>query len=101
VSGAELIARGDPAAPGVPSELVVLGVFVAGFFVLIGAIVFALRFAKRRHPETQAYAEKEERDHVAFVRDLKTGEQSSPGLRLPPELSEGARLTRRERRCDS
>lgn len=102
MNAAELIARSDPVAPGMPSELEVLAWIVGGFWVLVGGIVFALRWARRRaaRPEVEAHAEKEEREHAAYLRDLKTGEQSSPSLRLPPELSESARLLRGEHRLE-
>ncbi|HET9144128.1 hypothetical protein [Actinophytocola sp.] len=103
MNGAELIARGGLVAPGSPSPLLVLAVLVGGFWVTVGAIFFAIWFARYRTARRRAiearHAE-EEREHVAYLQDLKTGEQSSPSLRLPPELSESAKLLRGEHRFE-
>jgi hypothetical protein len=109
VSAAELIARGDPVQPGLPSELEVLAWMVGAFWVLAGAIVLAVLYARKRRaarPEAEAHAEREHREHVAFVEQLRpVGERSSPAIMrgergrvvLYPELSGIARTAGRHR----
>lgn len=106
----ELIARGDPYEhEGLPTVLEVLAWMVGGFWVLVGAIVFAVWYARRRQavrPEVEAHEEHEHREHVAFVEGLHpVGERSSPAIMrgergrvvLYPELSGVVRTTGRHR----
>lgn len=104
-----LIGRGDPTA-GDPSALLVLGVCVTAFWVLVGAIFFALWFARRRkaaRPEAEAHAENDHRAHLSFVESLRLShERRSPAIMrgpdgrviLYPELSGKARAAGRRRR---
>jgi hypothetical protein len=83
-----VIARGDPATAGISSELAGLAVIVVGFWLLIGLIFFALWFAKRRReatPQAQADAERDGREHLAWLDTLRVDEeeQRQPTLDLP------------------
>lgn len=106
----ELIARGDPIEhEGVPTTLEVLAWMVGGFWVLFGAVVLAILYARKRRaarPEVEAHAEHEHREHVAFMARLRpVGERTAPAIMrgergrvvLYPELSGVARTTGRHR----
>jgi hypothetical protein len=73
VNAAELIARGNPIEhEGVPDALEVLAWIVGGFWVLFGAIVLTLLWARKRRAG-RPDAEREHREHVAYVQGLHPG----------------------------
>jgi hypothetical protein len=108
VNGGELIARGDPV--GISPEVVTVAVAVVAFWLLVGAALLAIWFARRRRaaaPEERAHAEHQHREHMSFVEGLRLGdERRSPAITrgrdgrvvLYPELSGKARTTGRRRR---
>lgn len=109
MSLAELVARGDPTEyEGLPTTLEVLVWAVGGFWVLVGGILLALWYARKRRaarPEVEAHAEHAHREHVAFVERLRSSGDRSPAIMrgergrvvLYPELSGVARTTGRHR----
>lgn len=79
------VARGYPETPGIPSELETLAWMVGGFWVLVGAILFALWWARRlraARPEREALAEHDRREHLAWLDRLREDDEQ-PTLDLP------------------
>jgi hypothetical protein len=103
-----LIARGDPV--GSSPVLVTVSVAVVAFWLLVGAALFVVWFARRRkarRPEVEAHAENDHRAHLSFVEGLRLGhERRSPAIMrgqdgrviLYPELSGKVRTAGRRRR---
>lgn len=106
MNAADWMMRGDPIEhEGVPTALEVLAWLVGGFWVLVGAIVFAVLYARRRRA-ARPDSDREHREHVAFVQGLHPGHaRRAPAIMrgergrvvLYPELSGVARTAGRHR----